>query len=64
MEESASIAIELLKLVIKYSPDMVNAIEKAIKGGATLQEAIDALDAANKKTAEDYLKEALAAKSS
>lgn len=51
-------AIALLTLAIKYVPELVTEILHTIHKGATVDDAIAALDAAKKKTAADYLAEA------
>jgi hypothetical protein len=51
-------AIALLELGIKYVPELVTEIIGAFHKGATIDDAIAALEAAKKKTAADYLAEA------
>ena len=41
------IAILIAKLLIQYGPDVAAAFAKMFKGGATIDEAISALDAAS-----------------
>lgn len=48
-------------LAIKYGPDVAMAFAKMFKGGATIDDAIAALELAKTKTAEQYLAEAKAA---
>jgi len=55
---------ELLQLIaglaIKFGPDVAMAFAKMFKGGATIDEAIAALELAKTKTAEQYLAQAKA----
>lgn len=50
--------IELIRYAIKYGPEAAIAIAKLIQNGATIDDAIAALEKASTKTAKDYLAEA------
>jgi hypothetical protein len=52
---------QLAGLLLKYGPDVALAFAKMFKGGATIDDAIAALELAKTKTAEQYLAEAKAA---
>lgn len=58
-------SVEMISLIaglaIKYGPDVAMAFAKMFKGGATIDDAIAALELAKTKTAEQYLAEAKAA---
>jgi 4-hydroxy-L-threonine phosphate dehydrogenase PdxA len=56
MSEEAIVIIA--QLLIKYGPDVGTAFAKMFKGGATVDDAIAALELAKTKTAEQYLTEA------
>ena len=58
---SVEIISLLAGLAIKYGPDVAMAFAKMFKGGATIDDAIAALEIAKTKTAEQYLAEAKAA---
>lgn len=51
-------AAALLALLIKYVPDLITEIIASVHKGATIDDAIAALNAANAKRAKDYLDEA------
>lgn len=51
-------ALALLELGIKYAPDLIAEIVGLFKPGATIDDAIAALDAARMKSYDDYIKEA------
>ncbi len=48
----------IVGLAIKYGPDVAAAFAKLFKGGATIDDAIAALELAKTKTAAQYLEEA------
>lgn len=52
--------ILLISAAIKYGPDAAIALARLFKTGATLDDAIAALELAKTKTAQDYLDEAKA----
>ena len=58
---SEAVIIALIQVAIKYGPDAAIAIAKLFKTGATIDDAIAALEVAKTKTAQDYLNEAKAA---
>jgi len=58
---SLEIVTLLAGLAIKYGPDVALAFGKMFKGGATIDDAIAALELAKTKTSEQYLAEAKAA---
>lgn len=53
--------ISLIKFAIKFGIDSAIAIAPLFKGGATIDDAINALQMAKTKTAQDYINEAKAA---
>ena len=55
---TAELWIVVIQFAVKYGIDAAIAIMKAIKGGATIDDAIAALELAKKKTAQEYLDEA------
>lgn len=54
----AQIALVLAQTLIKYGPEVALAMAKLFKTGATIDQAIAALELAQTKTAQDYLNEA------
>ncbi len=55
---SQELLIALLNFGVKFGIDAAIAMAKAFKTGATIDEAIAALELAKTKTAQDYLNEA------
>lgn len=60
---SEALIIALAELAVKYGPDLAATFAKLWAGKASIDEAIADLDAAAKKSADDYLAEAAKAKS-
>lgn len=58
---TAEVLTELLKAAVKYGPDIALEFAKLFKNGATINDAIAALEKAKTKTAQQYLDEAKAA---
>lgn len=52
---SEQLIITLITVLIKYGPDVALAFAKLTKSGATIDDAIAALELAKTKTAQDYL---------
>lgn len=55
---TVEIALEILKTVNKYGPEVAIALVSLFKTGATIDDAILALNAASQKTAQQYKDEA------
>jgi hypothetical protein len=57
---TTDVLILIVQMAIKYGPEVTQAFAKLFKGGASLDDAIAALELAKTKTAEQYRDEAKA----